>query len=209
MGGHVSKVEDSKREEDTRVIASIDFGTRYTGYAFIFRDSKGNPDIYRPNRYVTKCEQTCILLRNTDDAEFVAFGNDALDKFDREQPSEKHKYHFFRLFKTDLCLKDNELIVRDHMGRDFNANRLFSKAYEYFPSEVKGCLSRSVKGGHDIKNEDIVWVITIPAPGSDVFKSFIRNVAEQRYNQIKIVLEPEAASMYIRNKPFITVMVRE
>ncbi|KAH3769184.1 hypothetical protein DPMN_170432 [Dreissena polymorpha] len=30
---------------------------------------------------------------------------------------------------------------------------------------------------------------------------FIRKVAEKRYHKIKIVLEPEASSMYIRNKP--------
>ncbi|XP_052232037.1 heat shock 70 kDa protein 12A-like isoform X1 [Dreissena polymorpha] len=128
MGGTSSKVDINNRDEDIRVIASIDFGTRYTGYAFILKDGKETKYIYRPNHSETKSERTCILLRDNDNAEFVAFGNNAMDIFDRKNLSEK-------------------------------------------------------------------------PTGSDLFKMFIRKVAEKRYHKIKIVLEPEAASMYIRNKP--------
>ena len=96
--------------EDYLLVAAIDFGTTYSGYAFSFRDHfKKNPLEIRTNqawnagrhRHLSLKTPTCLLL--DDKEELVSFGYEAENKYsdiviDRKQ----NEYFFFQRFKMQL-----------------------------------------------------------------------------------------------------------
>ncbi|KAH3778785.1 heat shock 70 kDa protein 12A-like isoform X2 [Dreissena polymorpha] len=208
MGGEESKLKEKKKAETCKVIASIDFGTRYTGYAFMFRSKASNVEIYKPQRTDMKREHTCIMLikKSTGKFEFVSFGTKAMDKFIEMEKEGNDDFFFFRLFKTDIMLakeKEKSLFVKDYQGREVDAQVVFSYVYGFVQSKTLDFLKKSVKEGERLQDDDILWVITIPATWGLMYRDFIRKAAEKSYHNIEIVLEPEAASMYIRNKPMV------
>lgn len=90
------------------VVAAIDFGTTFSGYAYAMRHDFLNkpPKITTPNwigggNIISSKNPTVLLLDSKQ--KFVAFGFEAEDKYAELAADGEHKdYYFFRRFKMSL-----------------------------------------------------------------------------------------------------------
>lgn len=92
------------------LVAAVDFGTTYSGYAFSFRhEFKDDPLKIHANQawnaggrsLLSLKTPTCLLLNNK--KEFVAFGYDAENMFsDIVIEGEQNNYYYFHRFKMNL-----------------------------------------------------------------------------------------------------------
>ena len=100
-------MEDS---EKYLMVAALDFGTTYSGYAFSMRsdflkqplDIQANP-VWKAGsqKFMSLKTPTCLLLDSKQ--EFVAFGFDAEDQWTDLLYEEEHEeYYFFERFKMNL-----------------------------------------------------------------------------------------------------------
>ena len=88
-----------------RVVAAIDFGTTYSGYAYAFTDQ---PDsIYLMRRTdsnqlgVSNYKVPCILLLD-ENGEFDSFGNEARERYHDMEEGKARKYYYLEKFKLAL-----------------------------------------------------------------------------------------------------------
>ncbi|KAL5019192.1 hypothetical protein ScPMuIL_004914 [Solemya velum] len=186
------------------VVAAIDFGTTYSGYAFSFSHQyeKDPTDItgraLDPSNGSLKTP-TCILLDS--EQKFAAFGSDAEDKYAELASDNEHKdWYYFKHFKMklhdEMGLKNMDL--EDATGKRMSALRIFALSIEYLKDDM---LEMSMKQAAGLKESDIYWVLTTPAIWSDSAKQFMREAAIEAgidKDCLTVALEPEAASIYCR-----------
>ncbi|XP_069129273.1 heat shock 70 kDa protein 12B-like [Argopecten irradians] len=99
--------------QDRLVVAAIDFGTTYSGYAFSFRgDYQKDPlkielnQLWNSGSVVSEKTPTCLLL--DPDKKFLAFGYEAENEYsqlieDSEDDDRMYEnYYYFRRFKMSL-----------------------------------------------------------------------------------------------------------
>ncbi|XP_052818152.1 heat shock 70 kDa protein 12A-like [Mya arenaria] len=190
------------------VIAAIDFGTTFTGYLFCFRDE---PDrTYGPEEHKRKREPTCVLL--DENKAFVHFGKQATEfYFNNLDDDERSNYYFFRKFKISAFEEgeDKLPVLKDEDGTPVDAMHLFKVVYTHFKADIlKGVNECKVsKGRHSpFTEDDILWVITIPAVWGFSRRQFVKKAFEKanlKVDNIKLVLEPEAASIEIRKSKMV------
>ncbi|XP_052818968.1 heat shock 70 kDa protein 12B-like [Mya arenaria] len=191
----------TKPERKHLFVAAIDFGTTFTGYAFstnILLDDPINCSIYQTEGLRSEKGPTCVLL-NPDET-FSAFGYDAGIKYVAMcQNDDKEKYYFFQRFKMSLYKNkklSRETKIKDLNGKELLAIDVFSKVIKHLSEELYKQLKKSMTG---VSSDDVLWVITIPAIWSDAAKQFMReaaNKAEIDDEDLKLILEPEAASLF-------------
>lgn len=105
-GCSITVTMSDKSASNWLVIAAIDFGTTYSGYAFSFRDTPR--EFHTPQKWyagtsnlLSQKTPTCILL-NPDET-FNSFGYEAEDIFTTLASEEKHhEYFYFYHFKMEL-----------------------------------------------------------------------------------------------------------
>ncbi|XP_052818332.1 heat shock 70 kDa protein 12A-like [Mya arenaria] len=186
------------------VVASIDFGTSFTGYAFKIRDNDDAKPSYA-NELEKKHEITCILFDA--DKNFDSYGRDALHKYSRLPQDKRDTFYFYRNFKTSLTLEGKHLKLADTASRNsIQPLCVFKGALDY----LKRCVIKRVNevianpgAGAPIIEGDVMWVITFPTAWNDSYRAFMRESAMDagmNFNNIRLVTEPEAASMYIRDR---------
>lgn len=194
------------------LVAAVDFGTTYSGYAFSFRhEFKDDPLKIHANQawnaggrsLLSLKTPTCLLLNKN--KEFVAFGYDAENMFsDIVMEGEQNNYYYFHRFKMKLHNNKhitNEMVLKDISGKQVLALDVFSLAIKAL---VKHLLDLLENRGTNVEMKDILWVLTVPAIWSDAAKRFMRNSAEKAgipENNLKIALEPEAASIHSQYLP--------
>lgn len=87
------------------VIAAIDLGTTYSGYAFSMKHDWGHvfSNAWSCGNFESYKVRTCLLLKK--DFTESSFGYAAEDKYvDLKQEECQHDYFFFQQFKTiDVC----------------------------------------------------------------------------------------------------------
>ncbi|XP_063433399.1 heat shock 70 kDa protein 12A-like [Mytilus trossulus] len=193
---------------DYLMVASIDFGTAYSGYAFsLTTDFKRDPLLIHSNQnwnagnaqLMSLKTPTCILLDK--DREIKSFGYEAESEYSQlaEEGTDKQEdYYFFYRFK--MILYDNEKlkhqILNDVTGKTLAASEVFAK----FIKALKGhLLTQFIDRGKAIEPHEIRWVLTVPTIWTDASKQFMRECAHQAGiddNKLVIALEPEAASIF-------------
>jgi hypothetical protein len=85
------------------IVAAIDFGTTFSGYAFSFRDNWGKvlTNNWQGGSLISHKAPTVLLLN--EDAEFVAFGYEAEDEYAKLTEDGDHEDHYlFQRFKMIL-----------------------------------------------------------------------------------------------------------
>ncbi|XP_052076283.1 heat shock 70 kDa protein 12A-like isoform X2 [Mytilus californianus] len=190
--------------DETRLfVAAIDFGTTYSGFAF---SARGDTTIYtcdwKNNDLTSMKTPTSVLLDN--EQKLKAFGYDAYNKYISTivPDEEMDEYYYFRRFKMTL---HNERITLDTMlteerGKQMKALEIFCIAIKYLKEQmIKKLNSKFLTMKVDIKDEDIQYVLTVPAIWADQSKLFMRKAAEKAdidKDQLKLALEPEVASIY-------------
>lgn len=195
------------------MVAAIDFGTTFSGYAYSFKT-----DYEKDPCNILMCQSwasgtgslislkapTCVLLDKND--EFYKFGYDAEEVYMQLAQENNHdEYTLFRRFKMGLHREEKitlDLEILDESGKKpMKALYIFSCVIRY----LKDCLLKQLADrGTLVKNEDIHWVLTVPAIWSDGSKQFMRTAAKQadiNDSQLTIALEPEVASLYCQLIP--------
>ncbi|XP_060083671.1 heat shock 70 kDa protein 12A-like [Ylistrum balloti] len=202
--------QDIKRQK--LMVAAIDFGTTYSGYAFSFKED------YRTNALQISVNQswtagsrslvsfktpTCILFDK--DQKFEAFGYEAEDQYSELALDDIHGDHyFFRRFKMTLMernLQRNTSLVSENVTKQMSAKTVFGESIKYLKDHLLTTLDTR---GTTVVNSDIHWVLTVPAIWKDNAKQFMREAADYagiKGEQLTICLEPEAASLYCQYLP--------
>ncbi|XP_047198366.1 heat shock 70 kDa protein 12A isoform X1 [Hippoglossus stenolepis] len=191
------------------VVVAIDFGTTSSGYAYAFtkepecihtmrRWEGGDPGVSNQKT------PTTILL--TPDRKFHSFGYAARDFYHDLDPSESKQWLYLEKFKMKLHTTANLSIDTDlHAanGKRVKALDIFAYALAFFKEQALKELSDQTGG--DFDNNDVRWVITVPAIWKMPAKQFMREAAyksglvcRENPEQLIISLEPEAASIYCR-----------
>ncbi|KAK3099413.1 hypothetical protein FSP39_004047 [Pinctada imbricata] len=205
--------ESESAKEYKLVVAAIDFGTTYSGYAYSFRDELGADfsrvtcKTWKSNRSkastISQKTPTSVLLNQA--GEFVAFGFEAEEKYEELANDNLHgDFRFFRRFKMKLhnnagLTRESTLV--DDQGNEMRAIDVFAHAIRYMKEHLTESLRKTK---YEIREKEIAWVITIPAIWDPKSKQFMREAAEQGGildNQLQFALEPEAASVYLKEVP--------
>ena len=96
----------SSLPEKYDVVAAIDFGTSFSGFAFSFNHRDGSDEIYMNREwgsaqgYSTLKTPTCILLNP--DKKFVKFGFEAAEKYAELEDAKDKSFYCFDRFKMML-----------------------------------------------------------------------------------------------------------
>ncbi|XP_053408420.1 heat shock 70 kDa protein 12B-like [Mercenaria mercenaria] len=202
------------------IVAAIDFGTTYSGWAFSFRaDYERDPRKAEVKHWhsgigtlVTVKTPTWLLVK-PDGVTFQAFGYEAEDQYMELADNNEHRdYYYFRRFKMLLFGAlgkhlTNGIIVMDEMGKELLAVDVFAMSIKFMVDDLMAVVNQRLTG--IIMETDIQWVLTVPAIWSDPAKQFMRHAAIKAgitTEKLTIVLEPEAASLYCRHLPVDTTV---
>ncbi|KAH3835273.1 heat shock 70 kDa protein 12A-like isoform X1 [Dreissena polymorpha] len=199
----------SKLKDDFLLVAAIDFGTAFSGYAFSTKeDFKANPLQIHSNTWIggtlmSLKTSTCIMFDK--DKKFYKFGFEAEDAYSELAEDDKHKdYYYFRRFKMELFNRlklKRRFMLDDVMGKKMPAIDVFSACIKYLKDHLLDQVRKPIP---DARENDIRWVLTVPAIWNDVAKQFMREAAEKAGmtdENLLIALEPEAASLCCRHLP--------
>lgn len=194
------------------LVAALDFGTTYSGYAFSLRHTyeKEPLKIHANQAWNAGGRQllslktpTCLLLNN--DKKFVSFGYEAENEYANiAMDGNQDKYYYFYRFKMKLHKNKHitsDMTLEDITGRTLPALDVFSLSIRALKDHLIEELERQ---GTGLKVDEIKWVLTVPAIWSDSAKQFMRASAEKADipgDKLLIALEPEAASIYCQHLP--------
>ncbi|XP_052280504.1 heat shock 70 kDa protein 12A-like [Dreissena polymorpha] len=199
----------SEGKEKALVVAAIDFGTTYSGWAFSFKhDFERDPinvsaKTWLGGQLTSLKGPTCILIK-PDGKTLEAFAYDAETRYSELSEKNKHKkWFYFRRFKMALWKKSihKDTVLEDECGRELLALTVFSLSIKFMKDNLFEKTESQVSG---LKEDDIHWVLTVPAIWNDSAKQFMRMAAEQAgisSDKLTLALEPEAASLYCRHLP--------
>ncbi|XP_076112306.1 heat shock 70 kDa protein 12A-like isoform X1 [Mytilus galloprovincialis] len=196
-----------EESDNTLLVAAIDFGTTYSGYAFSTRISfkKDKLDIKANQVWNAGSKQllslktpTCILLRKN--LEIVSFGYQAENDYAAVVTDEtEDDYYFFQQFKMKLYRCENLTLdtpLLDVRRQSLPAVVVFSSCIKALCDHLHQTLSDK---GVSVNPDEIKWVLTVPAIWSDGAKQFMRESAKKagiKNDKLAISLEPEDASIF-------------
>ncbi|XP_033750768.1 heat shock 70 kDa protein 12A-like [Pecten maximus] len=198
---------------DKAIVAAIDFGTTYSGYAYTFRSefekSAGAREIFSnrwsPNTGALLSAKAPTTALFDSGMNFHSFGYEAEEKYaDLIQEKLQKDWHCFRRFKMklhDRMVLSRKLEITDEAGRPFHAKTVFTESIRYLRQQ----LINTIENRNPMnKNDAIHWVLTIPAIWTEPAKQFMREAAIDAgipTGDLQIALEPEAAAVYCRSLP--------
>ena len=86
------------------MVAAIDFGTTFSGYAFSFKSSKSDIKMNKNWGAGIGCQSyktpTCLLLNP--DRSFKSFGYEAQQAYTEMDENDEKRYYYFERFKMKL-----------------------------------------------------------------------------------------------------------
>lgn len=210
------------------LVAALDFGTTYSGYAYSFRADfledplkiVTNQWQFGSSRTVAMKTPSCILFNSRRQCD--SFGFEAENKYaELCLEDAHHEWFFFRHFKMLLYGNKNltrETIVEDDKGLTMPAMTVFSESIRCLVDHmITECNRRNEDNEYDmhqqrsfsdedkrmqrVERDDIFWVLTVPAIWDDSAKQFMREAAVNAgidTYKLCLALEPEAASLTCR-----------
>ncbi|KAK3100673.1 hypothetical protein FSP39_023601 [Pinctada imbricata] len=195
------------------VVAAIDFGTTYSGFAFSsISQFKSSPleimSCTWQNEHGSSYKtSTCVLFEP--DGKLHSVGFDAEEKYgvltaDEEETEEFKDWFFFKRFKMHLYQQktfDRDFVLVDESGKEMDALLVFSAVIRYMKERMKNECDEKVAG---VLDSEIKWILTVPAIWTDSAKQFMREAADKagiEPHQLSFALEPEAASLFCRYSP--------
>ncbi|XP_076100919.1 heat shock 70 kDa protein 12A-like [Mytilus galloprovincialis] len=197
---------------DHLLVAAIDFGTTYSGYAFsTIANFKLDPLKIHANQawnaggrqLLSLKTPTCLLLNEK--KELVSFGFEAENDYAELVLDERHNDHYyFTRFKMKLYqAKDlsEDMRLEDITGKSLMAIDVFGQSIKALKDHLLKLLETE---GTGVKPHEIKWVLTVPAIWPDSAKQFMRKSAEKAgidHKKLFIALEPEAASIHCQYLP--------
>ena len=203
------------------VAIAIDFGTDGLGVAYAVNDEIYVHNKWNSKRYGSTIKPKTIILLD-DDNETVAVGMDAKHAYMNLAGTQKDEWMLFERFK--MSLYENELHDVDQTdikqnlnqyqkinisntliavnGKTCDSQQIFIAIFKHIHKQCKKYLKKKkIK----VKNNEIQWIITVPAIWNDQAKYKMKQWAikselidEKIPNQCKIVYEPDCASLAIQ-----------
>ncbi|KAG9276847.1 heat shock 70 kDa protein 12A-like [Astyanax mexicanus] len=198
------------QKAESALSIAVDFGTAYSGYCFKFRKSK---QIRMPKwglefGHDTVKTPTCILF--DEDQQFLNFGYDAIETYNRRKPKEEAKrLYLFDNFKMELYGKElnRELMITSKNGKKMRAIKVFSESLKFMKDHALKMIGQHSTGMKYVAS-DATWVLTVPAIWSPAAKQFMREAAveaglirDYEPERLIVALEPEAASVWCKQLP--------
>ncbi|KAK3611636.1 hypothetical protein CHS0354_021876 [Potamilus streckersoni] len=197
------EISDTSRRP---LVIAIDFGTTYSGYAYQFiEDYKTHPiKISTPQPFnggkrnlASMKTPTCILIN--DKSEVDSFGYEAEDRYEEICIDEKQdKFYFFKQFKMKLQdlegLQPSFPLLDETGNKSMPANVVFSLAIKSLKNHA---LDTVRKERTSIKEDDVLWVLTVPAIWDEKAVAFMKSsavLAGIEKTNLMIAFEPEAAA---------------
>ncbi|XP_052781208.1 heat shock 70 kDa protein 12B-like isoform X1 [Mya arenaria] len=196
-------VVEKEKKYSTLLVAAFDFGTTYSGYAFSFMNDPLKVQTNQTwssratGRLISLKTSTSVLLNP--EGEFDSFGFEAEDSYASKAEDDQHEgWRLFRRFKMVL---QNKVLLRDTTVEDIEGNShealpIFAMAIKFLHEH----LLKAVENQTDILlEEEISYVITVPAIWDDNAKELMRTAAEEAGldgTRVTLALEPEAASIW-------------
>lgn len=193
------------------LVAAIDLGTTFSGYAFSFRHEylsdrlRISTNLWPHNNGMSMKAPTSILL--DPEGEVKAFGYEAIKTFgDLAEYNQHVDYFFFNKFKMNLYQQgglSTDFKLHDISGKTMLAVDVFAKVIWYLKQHLINRV-KSLDSRIQLAPEDVQWVVTVPAIWDDKAKFFMRKAAEKagiEGRNLTLALEPEAASLYCRYIP--------
>ncbi|KAH3847756.1 heat shock 70 kDa protein 12A-like [Dreissena polymorpha] len=203
----IKKALGDKKEEtkDFLFTAAIDFGTTFTGYAICVKQTMEIcMSMFSSDALSSEKAPTCVLLDK--DKHFVAFGYKAEEDYQRiceDEDERSEDYYFFERFKMALFetkkLK-RDTLIKEYGGKELEAMHVFAEVIKHLTDCVYQNLHSRIAG---VSSDEVLWVLTVPAIWSDAAKQFMREAANKagiHDSQLRLILEPEAASLYCRSQ---------
>ncbi|KAK3602832.1 hypothetical protein CHS0354_026386 [Potamilus streckersoni] len=180
-------------KENKILIAAIDFGTTYSGYAFSFMAEEltkiNAPNMsFGGNMMSLKCP-TCVLFNP--DGKFHSFGYEAENKYSDLALDEQHqKWYYFERFKMTLHNKQikRDVEITDDKGLTMPAIKVFGAAIKFLKLHL---LATVAKLDSCVTENDVHWVLTVPAIWSDAAKQFMREAAAIERESGRLSTEPQ------------------
>nr|XP_022296014.1 heat shock 70 kDa protein 12A-like isoform X2 [Crassostrea virginica] len=198
---------DQPTASQNLIVVAIDVGTTYSGYAFSFRNKPSevtvvNWENHANNGFSYKAPSV-LLLNQT--YQFVAFGYEAEKQYSdiiTKEPTDQ--YLFVKNFKTELVNDrglQRHLLVKDVLHRFIPAHGLFIETIRFLRKHFLGTLKSR---GLSFKEDDIKYIVTIPAMWTDVAKQIMREsagVAGIKPRNLELAFEPEVAAVHCMHIP--------
>ncbi|XP_075561523.1 heat shock 70 kDa protein 12B [Pelecanus crispus] len=191
-------------------VVAIDFGTSYSGYCFSLASGTDQiRQVYWGTEHGLRTPKTptCILFNQKQ--EFRKFGYDAVMKYKSLPSSEADKWYFFQNFKMQLynTKVTSGMELKASNGKMLPALTVFSESLRYLKEHALNTIQEaSFQTVCD--QEEITWVITVPAIWSAAARQFMRLVAKEAglisdliSEKLIVALEPEAASLWCKQLP--------
>ncbi|KAK7496389.1 hypothetical protein BaRGS_00012311 [Batillaria attramentaria] len=203
--------EQGLKAAEYQIVAAIDFGTTFSGYAYSFASNRDaihvNKNWGQTQGFLLHKTPTCLLLRP--DGQFEAFGFEATSRYNDLSEDEAAEYYYFDRFKMKLY--DNKDLTTDIQIAAANGKtQLAVDVFAHSLTFMKKHLLRAVGAhlGYDPHPDTVRWVLTVPAIWDENAKQFMREAAHRgnlisktNSEQLVIALEPEAASLHCRHLP--------
>ncbi|XP_052097937.1 heat shock 70 kDa protein 12A-like [Mytilus californianus] len=191
---------------NVKLVIAIDIGTTSSVYAYSMSSDLCGVHLNKlwdsgDRGLCSSKTPTCILLSKT--FEPIYIGYDAQNEYKLLiDENEEDDYIFVDKFKMELYDAKNisdEMKIDDIKGHPVPAIQVFSSMFSLLKkrieSEIKNIDSRLI-------NNNVQWVLTIPAAWTDRAEFFIRTCAEKaeiHNDNLMIVIESESASVYMHH----------
>ncbi|XP_062618636.1 heat shock 70 kDa protein 12B-like [Saccostrea cucullata] len=195
---------------DKLLVAAIDFGTTYSGYAFSYRDEYEKDPLRVSSKVwvsgssslLTLRTPTCVLFNKH--KVFDSFGYDAENKYSELTLKEEHaEWYYFQRFRMFPFNKEEPLSkvlkIKTIDGKEMVALDVFSAVIKFLRDHL--LLTENEKGT-GIQETDIGWVLTIPAIWDYPARQFMREAAVRAgisRDQLLMAQEPEVATLYCKH----------
>ncbi|XP_063447154.1 heat shock 70 kDa protein 12A-like [Mytilus trossulus] len=196
------------------LVVAVDFGSSGAGYAFSFAyQYKNNPldictSLWNNGNGPVQAKVPAVLLFDPD-KKFHSFGFEAEDKYEELMNANKAgQWYFLKGFKMQLYSAVNagediriDFELLDVGGKSISAKAVFSAAIGFLKDHFIQQMHWRKLGTVE---DDIFWVVSVPAIWNDSAKQFMRESAEKvgiQGEKFSMVYEPEAASIYARLLP--------
>ncbi|KAM9388724.1 heat shock 70 kDa protein 12A-like [Phaethornis superciliosus] len=192
-------------------VVAIDFGTSYSGYCFSLASGTDQiRQVYWGMEHGLKTLKTptCILFNQN--REFRKFGYDAVMKYKSLPSSVTDSWYYFHNFKMKLydTKVTTGMELKASNGKTLPALTVFSESLRYLKGHALNTI-REASSQTACDQEEITWVITVPAIWSAAARQFMRLAAKEAglisdmiSEKLIIALEPEAASLWCKQLPW-------
>lgn len=197
--------------QSIRVVIGIDFGTARSGYAYAFVDDKRVvvPTQWddEPIPYI----KTLTQILYSPDRKVEAWGWTARKRLAQLRKDKAAKdYTFFNNFKMQLREAKERTLegpVMTNNGQNFLVLNLIADYLTRIKTVVRQEIDAATSGF--LKDNEILWCLTIPAIWTDADKQLMRRAAQKAglissssddAERLLLVLEPEAAAIACQEK---------